>query len=719
MTRIMSSPLYADLDESRDEIRLLTLLPESRAAGVIHCTLQTHSLADFTPEYQRFVSDPDVETQGKRTITSRWIQSRMRPDFSGLPALGRLHAAQPPSSHHRFAWGDYVALSYAWGDDSDTRAIVMNGRSVRVTVSLVRVLWAFVWEGKFEDGLKLWVDAVCINQDNLDERARQLRRMRGIYGSAWSVIAWLGEESFRSNSAFRLVRDLAALSGAGCGGEIEARLRAEPDYLGKGCWLALQELIERPYWSRLWVIQEMIMGASATWVMCGHASIDWATFVAGIAFLEEHLWFVKDSLLWGERRSLLGESATEPKTSNLPWSVTTLHLIYSDLSPLGEREERGGSYPSFVRLLDIANSANCIDPRDKVYGLIALMSPQLASRLKLGYTLSVPSVYSATTRAFIETDDNLDPILEGNPWGPSNGPSWAADWLWSGRLRWGRPSAHVWGPPGLFPRPGADGASSHVPYRASGDTRHTTQFSSDGLLLSCDGFIVDRINGLSARGTSYFTWDEDSIVQPERWTSVYGDWDSTAEALYRTLVMDRVAGGGKATERHAAILSLPTSFRVDGQESEFAKRGWSWLAGQERYYVRWEKFRALNKYFQLGHCYLDDFFKGRKMPQDASEYDYSEVFSCFDRSFIKKRFMATANGYLGWAPDNIFGHASQSTKPGDLIAVLFGCSAPVVIRPFNTHFQVIGEAYVQGIMEGEALEGLHAGKFKSQRFTFC
>ncbi len=82
--------------------------------------------------------------------------------------------------------------------------------------------------------------------------------------------------------------------------------------------------------------------------------------------------------------------------------------------------------------------------------------------------------------------------------------------------------------------------------------------------------------------------------------------------------------------------------------------------------------------------------------------------------------MATSDGYIGWAPDNIFGAADQQTKRGDLIAVLLGCSTPVVIRPRGRGgqtFQVIGEAYVQGLMRGEAFGALRTGGSQDLHFA--
>ena len=81
--------------------------------------------------------------------------------------------------------------------------------------------------------------------------------------------------------------------------------------------------------------------------------------------------------------------------------------------------------------------------------------------------------------------------------------------------------------------------------------------------------------------------------------------------------------------------------------------------------------------------------------------------------------MVTKNGYMGWVPDNIYGKAHEQTRKGDLIAVLFGCSTPIVIRPCGSRFQVIGEAYVQGLMEGEGMGLLESGGTQRQSFTFC
>ena len=123
---------------------------------------------------------------------------------------------------------------------------------------------------KWDTPRYFWADAICINQSDLDERAKQVRRMREIYGNARAVIAWMGEEGHKSDLAIQLLKDLAVLGETEGGEHVAARLSEHPEYLGKG-WVALQRRLERPHWFRLWVIQEMFMSASATWIKCGAA----------------------------------------------------------------------------------------------------------------------------------------------------------------------------------------------------------------------------------------------------------------------------------------------------------------------------------------------------------------------------------------------------------------------------------------------------------------
>jgi hypothetical protein len=703
----MAVDLYSSLDEEEDEIRLINILPYVRRGSLVCCTLETVSLKSLTPEYREFM-DASSTTGRKRVVDWTRLQDPLN---TGGFSQATLNTSSPNNSSHRFTWGDYAALSYVWGDSWKTSHIVLNNQEIQVQRSLEIALHALSSRADFCGRYKLWVDAICINQQDYQERSRQIGRMKHIYGDARAVIAWIGEEENNSDKAIDLIKVFSDARSKGCGEELEERLREDPDYLGFGGWSALHELMHREYWCRVWIIQEVILGSSSVVLRCGNSSIDWTSFCEGIGFLFEYLWTVKDLVL---QREMCRRHPKQKEKS--AWGTTPFHLVFRDLWPLSRNEECSGrDYLSFGQLLDLANAGNSQDFRDKVYGLVGIMDPRIAEKVVPDYALVPSKVYASIARTFICTHGNLEPIREGNPWGKTNSPSWAADWTWDGRIRFARLTVDPWGPfwrskgpPPIF--------RSALQYRASGEKAMDVSFSNDGLHLTGRGFLLDEVDGLSAREEGFFSWASRSIHQPTSDRNAYSSPEKVAEALYRTLVMDRVAGGLRATERLAVILNLPSRFEIGGRQ--FRRLGWDWLSNQEGYYFRWGGWRSCNRAFWVMGKPLDHYFR-EAIPDDASEYDYTEAYNCSNRAGYGRRFMTTRNGYLGWAPDNMYGNDDNQVRPGDKIAIIFGCSTPIVIRPHGAFFQVLGESYIQGIMDGEALGFLESGQREAQNFTLC
>jgi hypothetical protein len=370
---------------------------------------------------------------------------------------------------------------------------------------------------------------------------------------------------------------------------------------------------------------------------------------------------------------------------------------------------------SFGQPLDIANFASSQDSRDKVYGLVGIMEPSIAENVVPDYTLPPSKVYAAIAKTFICTHGNLEPLREGNPWGETSSPTWAADWTWNGRSRHARLTVGIWGP---FWRSRGVPPNDRLamPRRASGERLMEVRFSNDDLHLTCRGFFIDEVDGLSAREHGYFEWAAYSIQQPKSERNAYTSPGGVVESLFRALISDRVAGGLKASERHAVILNLPSTFDIG--EEQFKELGWTWLSHQRANYFRWSAWRLANRGLQVLGKPLDEYFSDKIPDSGASEYDYTEVYSCNNRTGEGRRFMTTMDGYLDWAPDNLYGSDESQVKSGDKIAIIFGCSTPMVIRPHGHYFQVLGEAYIQGLMDGEALEFLESGQFRAQDFTF-
>lgn len=167
----------------------------------------------------------------------------------------------------------YTALSYAWGDGvaAGTIRVGQNenlGTDMGVADNLLRFLR--VQSRMITEPKLFWIDAICINQRDLRERNHQVGLMKLIYINADDVYVWLGPEADDSKLAMGFLSR---------GGPKPLQPRG-PGF--HPVWTpqearALGELCERPYWRRMWIIQEVIH-ADKIRVWCGDKSADWTAF---------------------------------------------------------------------------------------------------------------------------------------------------------------------------------------------------------------------------------------------------------------------------------------------------------------------------------------------------------------------------------------------------------------------------------------------------------
>lgn len=143
-----------------------------------------------------------------------------------------------------------TALSYAWGDKLDSRNIRV-GDDASVTVR--DNLWWFLYLQSLtiSEPVLFWIDAICINQSNVHERNHQVGLMKRIYANATNVFIWLGREARCSDTAMDFV------SGKGTR-KLKIRGSRFIDLWTPEEGKALWDLFERPYWRRMWIIQEII-----------------------------------------------------------------------------------------------------------------------------------------------------------------------------------------------------------------------------------------------------------------------------------------------------------------------------------------------------------------------------------------------------------------------------------------------------------------------------
>ena len=121
------------------------------------------------------------------------------------------------------------------------------------------------------------------------------------------------------------------------------------------------------------------------------------------------------------------------------------------------------------------------------------------------------------------------------------------------------------------------------------------------------------------------------------------------------------------------------------------------------------KFVTSNAIFKVLGKDLADYFDFQEddTPERNRLVSY-EVANQARRCLTSRKLTTTTRGYLALAP--------LRTQRGDVISILFGCSTPMVLRPLGSHYRLIGEAYVHGIMDGEGTEDYLCGKQREELF---
>lgn len=212
------------------------------------------------------------------------------------------HSFLPPTSSeaHLTMTIPYEALSYTWGGCEKTESIIANGKPLSVTNNLYLALNYLRRESI--DRI-LWVDAICIDQDNAIERTHQVRQISRIYESADTVILWLGHPTHATNvvlDSLRHLEDEIKTVAWRRWKRANPRLRRlwsksqrkmagrYPDLLSRQRE-GLRDLLERPWFERIWIIQEVANSRRAL-VCCGSKSVS-----ARIFSLSPHLLAIKPS----------------------------------------------------------------------------------------------------------------------------------------------------------------------------------------------------------------------------------------------------------------------------------------------------------------------------------------------------------------------------------------------------------------------------------------
>ncbi|KAH6683968.1 heterokaryon incompatibility protein-domain-containing protein [Halenospora varia] len=193
----------------------------------------------------------------------------------------------------------YEALSYVWGPEYPKKRIIVNDVACSVRENLVDALESL----RHKSGPKsLWIDALCINQDDIAERNELVTRMNLTYRQAMRVVVWLGKSDENSVSIFRRLKQIGSWK------QSESLSFSMNQLLGEG----FLSLLKRPYWKRLWIIQEFI-SAQDLEICCGESRLAVPHLIDSMLFLENRA-FESGYLKKAQIRLLLDFSPSDPST---------------------------------------------------------------------------------------------------------------------------------------------------------------------------------------------------------------------------------------------------------------------------------------------------------------------------------------------------------------------------------------------------------------------
>lgn len=577
---------------------------------------------------------------------------------------------------------DYDALSYTWGDPQITTEMFVNGHSFQATLNLAAALV----ELRARHHFRLWIDAVCIDQNNRQEKGLQVLRMEAIYRKANRTIVWLGNQEDHSDIAFEAFKALSQDPP-----DEQNSLIQDFRTAGSATRAAVKQLFRRPYWRRVWIIQEVSVSENVI-IYCGKASRKWDTlefaFKAIIALkdkdegLAQDFRFVEDYFLTLYRFRL---AMTQDRPLDL-------------LSALN----RSGS-----------TLATC--PRDRVFALLGITVDGKSYISDPNYKQDDRSIFidMAKSRLFHTRDLDIICLKAYSPSNPRDLPSWVPDWLNLGQIFPSRMTEYLSGHGTENFVINAYGKSPFGhPATFNASANSTAPFRMEGSTLSVRGIFLDTVDGLTSALNPDSGYKVDSMYsdmsQPTSSSpSPYGSNEELFKSLFRTMAEFPDSMHGIPHDRYKTTFSnlmTPSTIKLLERWTRFNfKHLLVWLDRNKDFLIgdqpledyltgstrRLSSFidRAHKKLFSLSHdtTYAFDYY-----PPEICTAAAVRVVVQFGI-----RIITTELGYVG--------RAHPAAQKGDILALIAGCSFPVILRRSETveeRFQVVGDAYVEGWMDG-------------------
>jgi hypothetical protein len=551
----------------------------------------------------------------------------------------------------------YEALSYVWGDPKITSTISVNGIEVQATTNLEAALRHL----RLQDGQRtIWVDAICINQSNIEERNTQVGMMRDIYALATSVEIWLGGRSEESDRALDLIQILSRLQHI----HEFSSSAIDPDEISTGDHILdedffkpLDMLIQNPLWQRIWIVQEVALSRKA-FLRYGQRILSWDTFAMASAWANWHE-FCCARYKYTSLEALANVYALR--------SIAFPHALFQ--TTRDELAEMGGS--AFPWILNTTRKLKATDDRDKVYGVLGLASSAL---IDVDYKLTVTDLYQKVTLAIIMETCSFA-ILSSASFSHQvlTLPSWTVDWTFHDNIDF---------------EGGGRGQPEPVEakYNACGSLSTADfSFSHDGGSLELSGVCLTSISQIANK-----------IPARSRATQ---SGENALEEIFRNMA--------------AMLASIGQP--VDLADDEICLNDTFWgtlisdliLDAEAR---QWRRSRPSDReiYAPWRQVWKQRLESGSMENMDPDIHSFGAAITT---AHVNRRIFRTSSQHLGIAP--------SAAEVGDLVWILKGGPVPFILRPVvvgdaptgaPSKYRLVGTAYVHGVMDGEAMKDYEDGK---------
>ena len=576
----------------------------------------------------------------------------------------------------------FAALSYRWGDPSRTHTVYLGLEPIRVHANLHEALV----HCRFRNQSRLiWTDSICINQDDDEEKSKQVARMGDVYRIAHAVV-WLGlshdpiadaemirrlpeldpaspaRELAKANRASNW-RNLPALQPI----EIAATRRGYGHLIGFP-WASILRLNNNPYFKRLWIVQEMICSKSHEF---------------------QFAWW-RIPLRYMQNVTDLGFALTNDLNATARAQDTDLDIVEgyagSVLDRSSTRDYEHTAQPGEI----VAEFSNrqCSDLRDYVYGMVALFALRAPmQQYHVDYSLTVQDVYmnfamhclrtlndtalwSVGHRKLCYNDTDSGAKFTDRAWTPDL-PSWCPDWAGPDR-----------GVRQLVLHAQVDVGETF--WRACGHTK-PEWLRTPRPVLGLRGMSMCKVVECTPSFNTASEIVHDGLISLEQLAMKLTTSQSTHTIClaYIDLFFDR-----------GSLFSFEDLREVFSDIAD----GVEYNELRSRLGAVWLQTYAKRLYATSGFARRPVGRRSRKRAIAYKLLEWSIDAEWSMHAALHIRFFTTSNGMLGSGVEGL--------KPGDEICVLFGALVPFVLRPHpdGVHHLLIGEAHVPGLMYGEAFE---------------